>query len=58
MIVYANNVPKNCNNCIFKQNRSQHLDLDDNCFLNKKRMRNIIMDKDCPLKKRSTENES
>ena len=49
MRVYVDDVPKNCNDCIFKQNMSQHWDLEDYCFLNKKRMSNIIMDMDCPL---------
>lgn len=48
--MYAGNAPGNCNNCIFKQNMSQHWDLDDYCILNKKCTSRIIMDKDCPLK--------
>lgn len=50
MKIYVDNVPKNCNNCIFKQNMSQHWDLEDYCFLNKKSTNKIIMDEDCPLK--------
>ena len=50
MKIYVDNAPENCNNCIFRQNMSQHWDLDDYCFLNKKRISRIIMDKDCPLK--------
>ena len=49
MKIYVDNVPKNCNNCIFRQNMSQHWDLEDYCFLNKKSASRIIMDKDCPL---------
>ena len=33
----------------FRQNMSQHWDLNDYCFLNKKSTSRIIMDKDCPL---------
>jgi hypothetical protein len=28
MKIYVDNAPKNCNKCIFKQNMSQHWDLD------------------------------
>ncbi len=49
MKIYVDNAPENCNNCIFRQNMSQHLDLDDYCFLNKKSTSRIIMDRDCPL---------
>lgn len=51
MKVYVDNAPKNCNNCIFRQNMSQHWDLDDYCFLNKKSTSRINMDRDCPLEK-------
>lgn len=29
MKIYVDNTPENCNNCIFKQNMSQHWDLND-----------------------------
>ena len=45
------NAPKNCNHCTFKQNMSQHWDLEDYCTLNKKSTSRIIMDRDCPLQK-------
>lgn len=51
MKIYVDNTPGNCNNCIFRQNMSQHWDLDDYCFLNKKSTSRIIMDKDCPLER-------
>ncbi len=51
MKIYVDNVPENCNNCIFRQNMSQYWDLNDYCFLNKKSTSRIIMDKDCPLEK-------
>jgi len=47
---YVDNVPENCNNCTFKQNRSQHWDLEDYCFMCKKELGKIIMDEDCPLR--------
>ena len=49
MKIYADNVPENCNNCIYRQNMNRHWDLDDYCFLNKKSISRIIMDEDCPL---------
>lgn len=49
MKIYVDNVPENCNNCIFRQNMSQHLDKEDYCILNKKSTSRIIMDQDCPL---------
>ena len=49
MKIYVDDVPENCNSCIFRQNMSQHWDLEDYCFLNKKSASRIIMDKDCPL---------
>lgn len=49
---YTKNTPKNCNNCIFRQNMSQHWDLEDYCCLNQKHTSKIIMEKDCPLKNR------
>ena len=49
MKIYVDNIPENCNNCIFRQNISQYLDMEDYCFLNKKSISRIIMDQDCPL---------
>ena len=49
MRIYVDNVPENCNNCIFKQNMSQYFDLEDFCSLNKKHISRIIIGKDCPL---------
>lgn len=51
MKIYVDNVPENCNNCIFKQNMSQHWDLEDYCFISKKSTSKIIMDEDCPLER-------
>lgn len=50
MKIYVDNVPENCNSCIFKQNMSQHWDIEDYCLLNKKSTSKIIMDEDCPLR--------
>lgn len=43
----VDNAPKNYNNCIYKKNISQHLDIEDYCLLNKKSISRIIMDEDC-----------
>lgn len=50
MKLCVDNVPDNCNYCYFRQNMSQHWELEDYCFLNKKKTRDMIMDEDCPLK--------
>jgi len=57
MKIYVDNKPENCNNCIFKQIRSQHWDLEDNCFLMKKVISRINMDEDCPLEGLEIHNE-
>ncbi len=51
MKIYVDDVPENCNSCIFRQNMSQHWDLEDYCILNKKGTSTIILDRDCPLEK-------
>lgn len=43
--------PRNCNHCIYRENVSRHLDLDDYCSKNMKRIGRIDMEKDCPLGK-------
>lgn len=55
MRVYVDNVPKNCNKCVFKQIMSQHWDLEDYCLLNRKITSRIIIKKDCPLVESDTE---
>lgn len=50
MKIYVDNTQENCNNCIFRQNMSQHWDLEDYCFLNRKSTIRIIINKDCPLR--------
>ena len=40
---------QNCNHCIYRQNVSRYLDLEDYCSLNMKHTSKIVMDKDCPL---------
>lgn len=49
MKIYADNKPKNCNYCKFKQIMSQHWDLEDYCLLNKKCISKINMEVDCPI---------
>lgn len=51
MKIYADRKRKNCNHCIYREDVSRHLDLEDYCSLNMKRTGRIIMDKDCPLGK-------
>lgn len=48
---YLHIIPKNCNDCAYKQMVSRHWELEDYCMLNKKKIREIVMDEDCPLGK-------
>ena len=43
--------PENCNHCIYRENISRHLDMEDYCSLNRKRIGKIDMKTDCPLRK-------
>lgn len=43
--------PENCNHCIYRENVSRYLELEDYCSKNMKHMSKIIMDIDCPLRK-------
>lgn len=43
--------PENCNYCIYRENVSRCLDLDDYCTRIMKQTSRIIMDRDCPLRK-------
>ncbi len=43
--------PENCNHCIYRENISRHLDLEDYCSLNRKRIGKIDIKTDCPLRK-------
>lgn len=49
MDIYVDRKPENCNHCIFNQNVSKYLDVEDYCVLNKKHTYRITMDIDCPL---------
>lgn len=42
--------PKNCNHCIYRENVSRYLDLEDYCSRNMKHIRKINMETDCPLR--------
>lgn len=43
--------PKNCNHCIYRENVSRYLDLEDYCSRNMKQTSKINMEIDCPLRK-------
>lgn len=43
--------PENCNHCIYRENVSRYLDLDDYCSRIMKRTGKINIDIDCPLRK-------
>ncbi len=43
--------PGNCNHCIYRENVSRYLDLDDYCSRTMKWIGRIDMEKDCPLRK-------
>ncbi len=43
--------PKNCNHCIYRENVSRYLDLEDYCSRNRKHTSKINMETDCPLRK-------
>ncbi len=43
--------PKNCNHCIYRENVSRYLDLEDYCTRNMKHTSKINMETDCPLRK-------
>lgn len=49
MKIYVDRKPENCNHCIFNQNVSKYLNVEDYCILNKKNIGTISIDKDCPL---------
>lgn len=49
MEIYVDRKPKNCNHCIFNQNASKYIDVEDYCILNKKKICMISVDRDCPL---------
>ena len=42
--------PKNCNHCIYRENVSRFLDLEDYCSRNMKHTSKINMETDCPLR--------
>lgn len=50
MKIYVDNAPKNCNHCIYRENVSRCLDLEDYCSKNMKNTSKINMETDCPLR--------
>ncbi len=51
MGVHMDIKPKNCNHCIYRENVSRYLDLEDYCSRNMKHIRKINMEADCPLRR-------
>lgn len=51
MKIYMDRKPENCNYCIYREELSRYLDLDDYCIRIMKQTSRIIMDRDCPLRK-------
>ena len=51
MVVHMDIKPKNCNHCIYRENVSRYLDLEDYCSRNMKHTRKINMETDCPLRR-------
>lgn len=45
----VSDVPKNCNQCAYKQILSRHWELEDYCVLNNKSISRMDMKNDCPL---------
>ena len=50
MEAYMDIKPKNCNHCIYRENVSRCLDLEDYCSINTKNASKINMATDCPLR--------
>lgn len=51
MGTYKDRKPENCNHCIYRENVSRYLDVEDYCSRNMKHTSEINMDVDCPLRK-------
>ena len=51
MGIYMDIKPKNCNHCIYRENVSRYLDLEDYCSKNMRQTSKINMETDCPLRK-------
>ena len=52
MRTYLDLEPENCNHCIYRENVSRNLDLEDYCSRNMKPTNKIDMDMDCPLRRK------
>lgn len=50
MEAYMDVKPKNCNHCIYRENVSRYLDLEDYCSKNMKHTSKINMETECPLR--------
>lgn len=51
MKIYADRKLENCNHCIYRENVSRYLDLDDYCSKIMKQTSEINVSIDCPLRK-------
>lgn len=51
MKIHMDRKLENCNHCIYREELSRHLDLDDYCAKSMKRTGRINMDIDCPLER-------
>lgn len=56
MKIYIGREPENCNYCIYREEMSRYVDLDDYCAKNGKRTSKINIQKDCPLGKLEDKN--
>lgn len=54
MKICINSKPENCNHCIYWENVSRYLDIDDYCRKNMKRTVKIDFETDCLLRKSRT----
>lgn len=50
MKTYMGREPINCNHCIYREEVSRHLDLEDYCTKNGKRAGEVNIQTDCPLR--------
>lgn len=58
MNIYVDEIPENCNKCMFMENMSKHWDIDDYCFLNKLSIGRFDKKDKCPLRVSEGENKA
>lgn len=49
MKIYVDEIPDNCNHCLFRENVSQHWEVEDYCLLTNKLICHTNICVDCPL---------